>query len=516
MSTIAVRSRVGSNQSFLATSTGTAVLLGILVGLSLLVRTRILSAGFWIDEGLSVGIASHPFTEIPGLLRQDGSPPLYYLALHIWMNLFGTSEAATHMLSVCAALLAIPAAYWAASGVFGRRAAWIAAAFAALNPFLTVYAQETRMYALIVLLSVLATGAFLRAFVLRERRYLPVLALLLVLLLYTHNWSLFFVLAIVAGAAFCLWQNGADRKEIQAAALALGAVVLVFAPWVPTLLFQAAHTGAPWSRSPSPSGLLQGPAALLSGQGSAVALLLAGGSGLAAILAGRRRPEREAVLAILVVAGVTLVTAWAFSQVSPAWANRYLAVLLGPIVLLAAAALPRAGRLGLVAIALILILWVSYTPSPDKSNVRTVAQELAPALQRGDVVLSTHPEQISVLEHYLPDGLNYATPLGPVADPGVMDWRDALARLRASHPDEKLTPILDGLPEGSRIVLLRPIVRDRDGWDAPWTNLVRQRSAEWGRALAADERFVPGLRAPRRLEDTFKGMRAVVYTKMSP
>ena len=41
--------------------------------------------------------------------------------------------------------------------VFGRRAAWIAAVLAALNPYLTQYAQETRMYSLVVLLSLLAT-----------------------------------------------------------------------------------------------------------------------------------------------------------------------------------------------------------------------------------------------------------------------------------------------------------------------------------------------------------------------
>ena len=43
---------------------------------------RRIHARFWIDEGLSVGIASHPLVDIPGVLRQDGSPPLYYLLLN--------------------------------------------------------------------------------------------------------------------------------------------------------------------------------------------------------------------------------------------------------------------------------------------------------------------------------------------------------------------------------------------------------------------------------------------------
>ena len=59
-----------------------------------------LDTGYWIDEAISVGIASHPLTEIPGALRQDGSPPLYYLLLHEWMALVGTGEEETRALSL--------------------------------------------------------------------------------------------------------------------------------------------------------------------------------------------------------------------------------------------------------------------------------------------------------------------------------------------------------------------------------------------------------------------------------
>jgi hypothetical protein len=38
----------------------------------------------------------------PGLLRQDGSPPLYYLLLHGWMALAGDGEAAARSLSLVA------------------------------------------------------------------------------------------------------------------------------------------------------------------------------------------------------------------------------------------------------------------------------------------------------------------------------------------------------------------------------------------------------------------------------
>jgi hypothetical protein len=103
---------------------------------------RAIHARFWIDEGLSVGIASHPLSDIPGVLREDGSPPLYYLILKLWMSVFGSGEADTHALSVAFAIFTVPAAWLGARALFGDRAAWIAALLAAINPFLTYYSQE--------------------------------------------------------------------------------------------------------------------------------------------------------------------------------------------------------------------------------------------------------------------------------------------------------------------------------------------------------------------------------------
>ena len=131
--------------------------IGVLIAVSVALRTTELDAGFWIDEGLSVGIADRPLGDIPGVLRQDGSPPLYYLLLHLWLAIAGRSEESVHGLSVLFATLCVPVAFWAGWTLFGRRTAWIAALVAALNPFVTQYAQEGRMYALVILLGLVST-----------------------------------------------------------------------------------------------------------------------------------------------------------------------------------------------------------------------------------------------------------------------------------------------------------------------------------------------------------------------
>nr|MDQ3640403.1 glycosyltransferase family 39 protein [Actinomycetota bacterium] len=204
---------------------------------------------FWLDEGISVGISSHRLTMIPELLRQDGSPPLYYLLLHGWMSVLGTSEAATHVLSLLFALATVPTALWAGWSLFGRRAGWMAATLVAISPFLGSYANETRMYTLVALLGLVATATFLHAFVYRRRRHLSAFAVSLTLLLYTHNWALFLTLGAGIALLGCivLAPREARGRILFDGILAFGGAAVMYAPWVPTLAYQLAHTGAPFT-----------------------------------------------------------------------------------------------------------------------------------------------------------------------------------------------------------------------------------------------------------------------------
>ncbi len=497
--------------------------LGLLVGLSLLLRTGQMGAGFWIDEGLSVGIADRPLGEIPGALRLDGSPPVFYSLLHFWLGLAGRGESATHTLSLIIALVAIPVAWWGARSFFGGRAGWIAAALAALNPFLTQYAQETRMYALIILLGLVACTCFLRTFAgddARPARGWPVaFALALAAMLYTHNWTLFF--AAASGIAWLvlvrLSPPALRRRRLLDGLLAFGMVLVLYLPWVPTLLFQTAHTGAPWAERPNLRDLLQVPALLLGATGGVV-LLLAGGTGFAAVFRTRRAGQLDAasraVVALAVLAVGTAVIAWVASEISPAWANRYLAVSLAPFLLLAAAGLAAARGVGLAGLALVALLWAFDAPPAQKSNARDLVAGIAPSLAPGDVVVSTQPEQVPVLHYYLPPGLRYATLWGPVSELGVTDWRDGVERMRATSARKDLKPILDSLAPGHRLVLIRPIIYNLGRWQAPWTEQIRLRSEQWNQYVSNDRRFrVTAIEPPSAFPKRPHALQATVLLK---
>lgn len=525
MATIASRPALGLRARAVASATIAIPLgLGGLLALSLYLRTRQLDVGYWIDEGLSVGIADRPLIDIPGVLRQDGSPPLYYVLLHLWIAVLGRSEEATHAFSVTCALATIPIAFFAARALFGDRAGWIAGALAALNPFITQYSQETRMYALTMALALPAAAAFVRAFVLPpqpRRRAAPIaFGALLAALLYTHNWALFF--GISSGVAWLLLIRLAEPAErrplVRDGAVAYGTTALLYAPWIPSLLFQTAHTGAPWAKAPTFDALVAVPNRLLGGEAAEIALILAAGAGIVTVLqrTGRNRPtpEGRALIALLTIALLTILLAWLSSQVSPAWANRYLSVALAPLLFAAATGLARAGRLGLVALAIVALMWSGEKAPGDKSNVKGVSEAVAPSLAPGDLVVSTQPEQVPVLAYYLPEGLRFATLWGPVQDLGVTDWRDGVDRLRATTPQKDLAPLLDALPPGRRLVLVQPTIYGIARWSAPWTELVRLRSEEWAMYISNDQRFeVSALQPQSSLPVRPNAVNATVYLK---
>jgi hypothetical protein len=519
MAAVAARLRALPFLSARTTSAATTAVLFSVLGLaSLYLRTRFIGAAFWIDEGLSVGIAQHALLDIPGLLRQDGSPPLYYMTLHVWMSVFGSTEQATQSLSLVFALLCIPAGYWAAR-IYGRPAAWIAAFLAALNPFITGHGQETRMYALMALLSLLATGSFLRAYVLRDRRFIPVFGVALAAMLYTHNWALFFAVAATGATAWLAWRETEERRALlRDALIGFGIAAVAYLPWLPTLLFQSQHTAAPWSNQPGMYEPTRQLSRVLGGYGPAMVLAFGAGLGFAALWRRREslRDRRLVVVSATLVVGIVLL-AWVGSQITPAWTNRYFAVVVGPLLVLSAGGLRHAGRGVIVAAAVLLAMfWFQpHSYGESKASERTVATNIGGLLEPGDLVISTHPERLPVLSYYLPEGLQYATTLGRVTDPGVMDWRDSLARLRAARVDNTLEPLLDTVPVGGHVLIVRPVIRTDASWKAPWTKLVRRRSAQWGRAMAADERFGRIDVEPLRYGDVIDGVRATLYTKIA-
>ncbi len=160
------------------------------------------------------------------------------------------------------------------------------------------------MYALVMLLSLLMCATFVAAFALRPgRRWTVGFALATVALLYTHNWGLFLGAGLAVGFGALLALAEDRRALLREGLIAFAVIAVAYAPWVPTLLFQSAHTGAPWARPPDFETLTEAPANLLGFTGQYL-LLVGAGAGLASLAAGRRWTAEGRAALVLAIAGV--------------------------------------------------------------------------------------------------------------------------------------------------------------------------------------------------------------------
>jgi hypothetical protein len=307
---------------------------------------------------------------------------------------------------------------------------------------------------------------------------------------------------------------------LRDAAFAFVGAGILYLPWLPNFIYQATHTAAPWDHSPRFGAPVQLSRNLLGGDRVTIALLLAAVIGVAELFtrAHRRRRDATVLWTLIALPAATLLLAWVASQITPAWVPRYFAPVLAAIMLLAAFGCSRAGVVGIVAIGASVIFLInpaSYTPS-YKSDVRDISGEMAPYLHAGDLVISAQPEQVPLTWYYLPQGLRYASTIGPVADPSYMNWVHALDRLKKANPPATLAPLVASLRPGQQILYVRPLTEGVLNWAAPWTSLVRRRAAQWGSLLAAD----PHLREVAVAPHNYRGAccvadSAVLYQKVS-
>lgn len=185
--------------------------------------------GYWVDEIRSVLIATggaerewaYPVWNIHG--------PLHLVILRLWMMLFGEGEAATRVLSVIFGVAAFPLFYRAALPLIGARAARFALALLVFSPFHLWYSQETRNYAMLFDVTLLAVPLYLREIERRTRgSFLAALAISVVGCL--TNLAGFFLLAIYGLLALTLGR--AHRYPLlRLFAFGLLAAVLV-SPWI--------------------------------------------------------------------------------------------------------------------------------------------------------------------------------------------------------------------------------------------------------------------------------------------
>ncbi|MHB8464823.1 MAG: glycosyltransferase family 39 protein [Acidimicrobiales bacterium] len=428
--------------------------------------------GLWLDEALTVDIARLPIPRLLEALRHDGAPPGYYVLLHYWMGVFGTSTEAVRALAAVISVATLPVAWWLGRAIGGRRVAAALVVVLACNPFALRYGTENRMYSLVMLLAALGALALVRCLQKPTLRRLFAFGLVCGLLLLTHYWALYLVGALGGLlAVFSLW--GRMRTNARLSLVALAGGCLLFLPWAPSFVFQAQHTGTPWSTPASPSMVLwafgefagweRAPGMVVFGlyitavtvlAAAVILTTVASARGVAHFL-GWHRPVPGGRWAAPVAGAffVAMIGAIGGGMVaSAAFAYRYASVVLPLIVVLVALGVVAIGRskLGAVAASGVLLGIATFGTAAGASEIvakRTEATLVAAAILRdarpGDLIAYC-PDQLGpAVSRLLPTRLYNQVTFPRWDDPSRINWVDYAQVNAATNPAEFARELLN-------------------------------------------------------------------------
>jgi hypothetical protein len=343
------------------------VLLALLVCLYVAARLwRLTGSCLWFDELFSVHAARHTWGGLWRFVAADLiHPPLFYALLKVWAAAGGESLYWLRLFPVAASVGAVvPLLLLARELKLGTAATNVALLVAAANGYLIKYAQEVRMYGLLLLLTL--TSLWLCARLLNREGKASGLLLALffvnLLLVYTHYYGW---LVVACEAAFLALR---ERRKLGGFTLTVVGLGLAYAPWVLACVRAAGVGGGlaqniGWIERPRPGDLVELFALFNQPfyfrQSSADPLFVRLGALLGLLLVGlpvaallferlRRRDEVGDVVIkttefLLTFTVLPVALAFAASYVLPqsVWGTRHLIVAAGPYALLAGLALGR-------------------------------------------------------------------------------------------------------------------------------------------------------------------------------
>jgi uncharacterized membrane protein len=265
----------------------------------------------WLDEAASWITARRPLPSLVAETAADVHPPLYYLALKLWMAAFGDSAAALRSLSLVCGVAGVLLAFRLASRFVPIAVAYVAALWYALSPLSVFFSQEARMYpaaGAAVLGACLACRRWIDS-EFRDRRALIWYGVSSVTGLYVHYFTV--LPLVVIGMHVVLLLRREDRSRGKARRdwmLVHAGIVTAFAPWVPVLVTQVMRGQAwreaiAWSELPHEAGVTLSALtfgtyyrpAILSGIALRIAIVLGVGLGITAVK-GAARSEPDAFL----------------------------------------------------------------------------------------------------------------------------------------------------------------------------------------------------------------------------
>ena len=197
----------------------------------------------WYDESYTAYLIQGNFGEIWNLTAVDVHPPMYYFALKVWSLVFGSSAVALRGMSIFWGVVAIFLAFYLIKRLFNMKTASVATFLMTLSPLFVRYAEEMRMYTMVLAIVLAATLVMVVAIERTKKQKEGfewtwlLYGVLLVIGMMTHY---FVAMAWMAQLVYLIYYY---RRKIWRRDIILGYALAVglFLPWLPNCLKQVVN-----------------------------------------------------------------------------------------------------------------------------------------------------------------------------------------------------------------------------------------------------------------------------------
>jgi mannosyltransferase len=209
----------------------------------------------WFDEAASIYSAKRPIIDmIWDCVLWQRNPPLHFVTLKIWMNLFGDSEVAIRTLSAIFGIASLPLIYLVGKQLFNTRVGILASFFLSISAYAIYYSQESRAYAMLVFFTILSFIFFIRIvkYESTNKWYFIAYFVTNTLLVYTHYFGLFVVASQLFYFILVSKYQNINKRFFWYAQIATG---IAFLPWAEEFLRKSVPNSVSWD-SPTVTNLV--------------------------------------------------------------------------------------------------------------------------------------------------------------------------------------------------------------------------------------------------------------------
>lgn len=294
--------------------------------LSLSSLSLVFNNNLWFDEAYTLSLIQHNYTEVIKILETDMHPPLYFISLKAFCDIFGYSVLTSKVFSVIGYIVTLLLGCTVIKKHFGSDTSIVYMLTIGAIPMSLYFSVQQRSYQWCIFF---VTLCFIEALLFIEKHKTCHCILFVVAALfaaYNHIYALLAVGVIFAFVNIYIFLK--SRKLIKAMILSDISMIIGYSPWVLPLLYQAeSASDGFWLTSVEPLSVI------VFVSGIVISVL---------ILAEKENRRLSVIFAIVCVLSIQAIGLAVTIFIRPFYIARYSVVILGIFALLVAFAVKNA------------------------------------------------------------------------------------------------------------------------------------------------------------------------------